>query len=76
MRDREMSTQQAINWVKTMQQIYVVQDIEDKMSADLDRYFDTMQRNHDVGTAIHKASIDVASAITRYVDTVDTDFDK
>ena len=43
------------------------------MSADLDRYFDTMQRNHDVGTAIHNASIDVASAITRYVD---TDFDK
>ena len=43
------------------------------MSADLERYFDTMQRNHDVGTAIHKASIDVASAITRHVD---TDFDK
>ena len=43
------------------------------MSADLERYFDTMQRNHDVGTAIHKASIDVASAITRHVDTY---FDK
>ena len=43
------------------------------MSADLERYFDTMQRNHDVGTAIHKASISVASAITRHVD---TDFDK
>ena len=43
------------------------------MSADLDNYFDTMQRNHDVGTAIHKASISVASAITKHVD---TDFDK
>ena len=43
------------------------------MSADLDNYFDTMQRRHDVGTTIHTASINVASAITRYVD---TDFDK
>lgn len=38
------------------------------MSADLDNYFDTMQRNHDIGTAIHKASMDVASAITRHHD--------
>lgn len=38
------------------------------MSADLDNYFDTMQRNHDIGTTIHKASMDVASAITRHYD--------
>ena len=38
------------------------------MSADLERYFDTMQRRHDINRAVHQACKLVASAVTDHDD--------
>jgi len=38
------------------------------MSADLEKYFDTMQRRHDISRAIHQACKLVASSVTNHDD--------
>lgn len=38
------------------------------MSADLEKYFDTMQRRHDISRAVHQACKLIASAITDHDD--------